>query len=537
MRVLGCLALVVLGGAAFSQRGLVHDAIKVRGSVALVVGNARYHESPLVNPLNDARAVGDTLKELGFAVELSLNADYRGLGTSIDRFVSRLRRGDVAVFYYAGHGMQIDGENYLIPVDFDAPDETSAKYRAYPLARLLEGMERADAKLNIVILDACRNNPYSRSRAGSGGLAPMGAAAGTFVALATAPGKTASDNARGSNGLFTSHLLACLREPGLNLDAIFNRTRERVFQASNQKQLPWSQSSVIGTFYFRPLAQEKNTAAIAASPDFQKAVQQARSGETAASIDTLSEAIRKNPDNVDAFHERAMSYAANGQFQRAIDDFGHILRRDAKNVDALIGRGACYVEISDFDTAVADLTQAIKLNASENAYFNRGLSYAGLRKHQQALADYGRVISQRPKWPSAWYNRAIVHGASGDFQAAISDYTEAIRLRPDYAAAYANRGVSRAESGDLSRALNDLDEARRLKPDDAAIWNNRGLVLLGLDKLPLAIAAFDEAIRIDPLYGMAYRNRAEARRKAGDESGASQDLRRARELGSTASLQ
>jgi tetratricopeptide (TPR) repeat protein len=539
------LALSFVAPPVLAQRALVQpDApLQSRSLVALVVGNATYRQSPLRNPANDARAMAGALTELGFAVESAVDADYKKLGASIDRFISRVRRGDVAVFYYAGHGMQIEGENYLVPTDFDAQDEASAKYTAYPADRLMEGMERSGAKLNIIILDACRNNPYRGSRAMGGGLAPMGSGTGTFVAMATSPGKTASDNSKGANGLFTAYLLESLKQPGLSLDEVFNLTREQVYNASKHSQTPWTQSNVIGRFYFHPPVAEVATVPVpvvmAPGPPrppvdagYERGVREARSGEAASAVNTFTQVIQLAPDNLEAYYERAMTYAAAGQFQRAIDDFNLVLRRYPDDTSALTGRAASFINVDDYDRARADLDHVIqKEPGNDIAFFDRGLAYAGLSQDQKAIDDYARVIRRRPKWPSTWYNRGIVYAASGDFNHAIADYTEAVRLRPDYAIAYANRGVAHAELGEFPKALADLSEALRLQPGDAAMLNSRGMVLLGMKEPARALKDFDQAIGVNPLLGMAYSNRAEARRALGDNTGAQADLKHARELG------
>lgn len=219
---------------------------------ALVVGNAAYPKWPLKNPLNDARAVAAALDQLGFITQSATDVTLRNLEASINRFVAQIKSGDTALFYYAGHGIQLEGENYLVPVDFDAKDEADAKYVSYSASRLQERLEKAGARVIVVVLDACRNNPFQSTRSTSGGLAAMGSGKGSLIAFATAPGKTADDNPRGSNGLFTSHLVDALREPGLTLDQVFNRVRERVYSDSQGRQVPWTVSSVIGDVYLRP---------------------------------------------------------------------------------------------------------------------------------------------------------------------------------------------------------------------------------------------------------------------------------------------
>ena len=176
---------------------------------ALVVGNSAYtHTSPLKNPVNDAKAIGSTLQQLGFEVTTLLDVNQRQMEQALRRFGSRLRdQNGVGLFYYAGHGMQVSGENYLLPVDINPSTETDVRYDAIPVGKLLGQMEAAGNGMNIVILDACRNNPFVRSfRSESRGLAQVIAPTGSFISYATAPGNVAADG-EGDNGLFTAKLL------------------------------------------------------------------------------------------------------------------------------------------------------------------------------------------------------------------------------------------------------------------------------------------------------------------------------------------
>ncbi len=219
---------------------------------ALVIGNAAYPKWPLKNPLNDARAVSTALNGAGFLTTTATDLSLRALEQSVNGLIGKVKEGDLVLFYYAGHGLQIDGDNYLVTVDFDAKDEVDAKYASYSATRIQERLERAGARVVILVLDACRNNPFQATRSLGNGLAAMGTGKGSFIAFATAPGKTADDNPRGANGLFTSHLVEALGQPGLTLDQVFNRVRERVYQESQGRQVPWSVSSVIGDVYLRP---------------------------------------------------------------------------------------------------------------------------------------------------------------------------------------------------------------------------------------------------------------------------------------------
>lgn len=230
------------------------DARRLPGAggrhLALAVGNDSYTKAPLTNAANDARTVQRTLAELGWDTALVTNGTRQQVEQAVAAFAGKIGPGDEAVFFYAGHGIQVEGLNYLIPVDFDAQDETDAKYRAVSAEWVLEKMSRAGARLSVMILDACRDNPFRASRSAGGGLAQIQAAKGSLIAFATAPGSTAADNPRGANGLFTAQLVEALRKPGLTHDDVFNDVRERVVAASGGRQVPWVSSSVIGRFRF-----------------------------------------------------------------------------------------------------------------------------------------------------------------------------------------------------------------------------------------------------------------------------------------------
>lgn len=223
--------------------------------VALVIGNDAYRYLPqLANAINDARAMKSVLGELDFDVRLVENATFPEIGRAVKIFTEQLRPGDVGLFYYSGHGIQLAGENFLVPVDFRAQDELDARYASYPANEVLDYMTRSRALLNVVILDACRDNPFVSSRSGRQGLATMSAGRGTLIAFATGPGKIASDNPNGANGLFTTYLIEKLKAPGLSLDQIFNQVARQVDAASRGRQTPWVVKSLTGDYYFRPPA-------------------------------------------------------------------------------------------------------------------------------------------------------------------------------------------------------------------------------------------------------------------------------------------
>ncbi len=223
--------------------------------VALVIGNNAYATAPLSNPANDARAMAEALRAAGFAVTVKVDAPLGEMAQSLRAFGDQLRAGGpeaVGLFYFAGHGMQIKGRNFLIPVGADIVHEDEVPYAALDAQAVLDKMEAAGNGTNLVILDACRNNPFVRNfRSARQGLAQMDAPIGTLVAFATSPGSVAADGG-GRNGLYTSHLLGTMRLPGLKVEDVFKQVRSAVRRASAGRQVPWESTSLEGDFYFHP---------------------------------------------------------------------------------------------------------------------------------------------------------------------------------------------------------------------------------------------------------------------------------------------
>ncbi|GBL10195.1 Ycf53-like protein [Microcystis aeruginosa Sj] len=233
--------------------------------IALVIGNANYTVGKLKTPLNDATDMANALKELGFEVILLKDSSKRQMDDALDQFTTRINQGYVGLFYYAGHGMEVEGENYLIPVNAHIKYEKDVEYESMPLGKILGRMEDAGNRINIVILDACRDNPFRKFwRSSSRGLtAPLRAVSGTLIAFATAPGKVASDGT-GRNGLFTSYLLKYIKTPNMEVDLMLRKVRSDVAKDTNDYQVPWTSSSLIGEFAFNQ--KTETTSPIVTSP-------------------------------------------------------------------------------------------------------------------------------------------------------------------------------------------------------------------------------------------------------------------------------
>ena len=233
------------GGAAASVLGAPR--------LALVIGNDRYRDSPLKNPVNDARSISAELQASDFAVTTLLDAGLADMRARVDAFGRDLAKTKgVGVFYFAGHGLQLSWRNYLLPVDTQIANTEEVPRKAVDLAQLLDTMGKAGNPANIVILDACRNNPFGRDfRVEQKGLSQVDAPVGTLLAYATAPGNVAIDG-EGTNGLYTEHLLKEMRVQDAKVEDIFKRVRLAVRRQSKGFQIPWESTSLEEDFYFQP---------------------------------------------------------------------------------------------------------------------------------------------------------------------------------------------------------------------------------------------------------------------------------------------
>lgn len=271
--------------------------------IALVIGNSRYKDSPLKNPLNDASDIAASLREIGFSVTLKPDAGQEEMERSIDAFTRMIRKGVTALFYFAGHGVQVEGRNFLIPVGRDIQSEVEVKSRSVEVGELLEKMERRGGSTTIIILDACRNNPFARSfRSAQRGLASITAPKNSIIIYATAPGQTAADG-DGRNGVFTKHLLKELKSPDVDIEQMLRRVRLGVQKETGGKQDPFTTSNLTVehlplnpvTGVHRPASQEP----LNDSPTPADPVQQSTaSRDSAAMIDGVEVREVIHPDGI-----------------------------------------------------------------------------------------------------------------------------------------------------------------------------------------------------------------------------------------------
>jgi hypothetical protein len=212
--------------------------------VALIIGNADYKFAPLKNPVNDAEDMDASLKKLGFDVIFLKNASYESMETGIKKFKKKLGNDVIGLFYFSGHGVQYEGMNYMIPADISEPTISKIKYRSIPIEYVLSNMEETNNQVNIIILDACRNNPFKNgTRAVRKGLAQIKAPSGSLIAYATSPGEVAEDGV-GRNSPYTKYLKKFILEPNLFIERVFKKVLISVKKETKERQTPWVSTSL-----------------------------------------------------------------------------------------------------------------------------------------------------------------------------------------------------------------------------------------------------------------------------------------------------
>lgn len=444
-----CAAVVVLAGWA-----LLGHALAAETRHALVIGNSGYAQVPLDNPANDARAMAQALQRAGFQVDLQLDVDQRRMDAAIRAFGDRLQRDSVGLFYFAGHGVQVQGRNFLLPVGQPIEREDEVPFKAVDAQQVLDKMAAAKNRVNIVVLDACRDNPFataSRSAAGSGGgLVAMDAPSGSLLAFATAPGGVASDG-RGAHGLYTQHLLTNIARPGLTVEQVFKRTRLGVRLDSRGRQVPWENTSLEGDFYFLPPApgsQPVNPALLPPPPSVEH--------------------ILRTEKAYDLLRQRQLD-AAEREFQALAAVTTHpevaLMGREGL-AEVALARGNPQAALQ----AANDIIAAAPTRSA--AYLIRGRALTASGQLAEGGAALKQAAAAQTEADFGW-QKAQAHVAVGnleraqDPQAAVQRYEQALKADRHSVPALSNLAVALNQSGQPARAQALLERAQALDPQDA----------------------------------------------------------------------
>jgi tetratricopeptide (TPR) repeat protein len=441
--------------------------LRAQTRYALIIGNADYrYINKLNNTGKDARDVAAALTNLGFQVDLRLDVTKEQFAGAVKAYTAKLAADPQSegFFWFTGHGAQVQGENYMLSTDISAGSLEELRNNSVSLNQLLRECEAARNRVNILVVDACRTDPFpttARSFRTTGLAAVKDVPGDLLIMFSTAPDNVASDGPPGKNSPFAQAFLKYVDSPEpVNMMAP-DVVRETMIITEGE-QRPFMNGSIISDKYYslnsaRPGGSTAVPAAIPAE------VPAAAPTEATVNVpQAVVPAPEQKPDP-ETMNKTGIAFFAGGEFDRAISAFTQAITLKPDYAEAYYNRGLVYYEIKAADRALDNFSEAIRLNKSyAAAYFNRGLVYADRGDYVRALADYSETIRLNPAHAKARNNRGNVFAAQKNYDQAIADYTEAIRLNPLNAAAYRNRGSVYRIQGKQKNADADFTEARRL---------------------------------------------------------------------------
>ena len=486
------------------QQGLPPQPQNSSKRLALVIGNGAYqYAGKLTNPPNDATLVATTLRQIGFEVKNGSNLTQREMKQRIREFGLTLRTsGGVGFFYFAGHGVQAKGHNYLVPVDADIQTEADLEDVAVDLNYVLSLMDDAQNALNIVVLDACRNNPFARSfRSSQDGLSQVKAPTGTLIAYATAPDSVAADG-KGANSPYTEELIRQMQASGILVETMFRRVTEQVSVRTKGKQEPWFSANVKGDFYFIADSPRPGPAASSEGGKIAK--------ETATRIDPLAielsywDAIKNSTDPAD--YNSYLAKYPNGQFaELARRRAGSSAKTGASpnaatSVDRYVKSGDDLAAQGKWADAEAAYALAIELDRMNVELHNKlGHALHGNRKYAQAEGEYRTALIIGGNDAEAHYGIGRALREQKKLTEAEAELRRAVELKPEIAK---YRGALSYTLGKYQKkwaeAESEVREAIRLEPANAEWRDTLGQHLAAQQKWEEAEKEFLEATRLNP---------------------------------------
>jgi uncharacterized caspase-like protein/Flp pilus assembly protein TadD len=448
---------------------------------ALVIGNDDYQGNQLKNAVNDATSVASGLKSMGYSTTLVTNVSRQAMESAISAFAEGLNHGDTAVFYYAGHGLQVNGENYLVPTNFKVAGAADVKYQGYSLSTLLNELTAHGATTEIVILDACRNNPFRGTRSIQEGWASVATSEGTLIAFGTSPGSTASDDPNSSHGLFTQELLKYLTSSSLSAEAMLQEVRQDVIRASDGTQVPWTASSLTGSFHFKPGLD----AAMAPLPVLSSSTSDSAIGASGRSVGT-SPATKRD-------HFTASSLYAN----QPLPESRNINPGDQKDYYPLIARAATLAQDGNYSSSVRTLKAVLELDPrSALALRILGLVFNLMGQHGKSVAVLNRAVAIDPQDANLYYYLCLVRGRS-DASDAIEDCEASLGIDPTNPNTHLGLANALLDLGDLDRARAEAQQAIQMDPHSGLGYSVLGKILASHGDMTGAQEDYSRAIAMN----------------------------------------
>ncbi|MBR0837819.1 caspase family protein [Bradyrhizobium manausense] len=453
---------------------------------ALVIGNAKYPDadSPLKEPINDARDVADELKRDGFTVEVGENLTGDGMRRAFDKLYGKIKPGSVALVFYSGFGIQSARQSYMIPVDAQIWTESDVRRDGFSIEAILGELNTRGAGVKIALVDASRRNPFERRfRSFSAGLTPVIAPNGTLVMYSAALASVVSD-AGGDHSLFVQELLKEIRVPDLMAEETLNRTKMGVTRASRGEQVPWISSSLAEDFSFIPGASGSRPTATTPPP--------APPAPTPPAVANNPPPAPPAPPPVPPAPPAPPAPVASNnppppaappspppapkpQVEAALPPPAPPVK-PAEPVPAPNADGGPSASALAEDPTIKSLTAKIAANPDDvNALYRRGQVYANKGAFNLAIKDFDETLRINAKDVEALNNRCWTRTVVGDLQGALKDCNEALRLRPNFVDALDSRGLVNLKSGAVKNAIADFDAALRINPRLTSSLYGRGV--------------------------------------------------------------
>ncbi|MBR0779376.1 caspase family protein [Bradyrhizobium diazoefficiens] len=443
---------------------------------ALVIGNSKYPDadSPLKEPINDARDVADELKRDGFSVEIGENLTGDGMRRAFDKLYGKIKPGAVALLFYSGFGIQSARQSYMIPVDAQIWTESDVRRDGFSIETILGELNTRGAGVKIALIDASRRNPFERRfRSFSAGLTPVIAPNGTLVMYSAALASVVSD-AGGEHSLFVQELLKEIRVPDLMAEETLNRTKMGVTRASRGEQVPWISSSLAEDFSFIPGGSRPAAVTPPPAPTPTPAVV-ANNPSPTPPAPPSPPPPPKPPTEAAATPAPAPTPSPKPQVEAALPPPPPPVKPADPTPAPSADAGPSQAVLAD-DPTIKSLTAKIAANPDDvNALYRRGQVYASKGAFSLAIKDFDDTLRINAKDVEALNNRCWTRTVVGDLQGALKDCNEALRLRPNFVDALDSRGLVNLKSGAVKNAIADFDAALKINPRLTSSLYGRGL--------------------------------------------------------------
>ena len=485
--------------------------------LALVIGNSNYEKGELKNPVKDATLIAKTLDSLNFDVILRTNLETdRDLKLAIREFGVKRSEYDVAFVYYAGHGIQVGNENYLLPTKEDFLSEDDVLEFAVSVQTIMKYLRGSGNKVNIMILDACRDNPFesswNRTRSLKGrGLAKIPPPTGSLIAFSTDAGNVAPDG-EGENSIYTTSLSRNMLLVDTSIDQVFRNVRAEVLEASDGLQRPVEATQLTGdVFYLNP---SNYTDALV---QIERIIEQENELEYQKSILVVENILSKYPNNTQANFLKGRLLFRLNYFDQAIAHYQKLVAQFGANVDYYLELFKNYYWKEEYEEAETQLENAIALDSkSARSYWTRGSLYEDKEMYDKALEDYNTAITLDSTNLNYWYARAkLFNYILEDPKSALQDYFKISTLDKDSTFAKNEYlyldigGIYEYDIKDLQKAVVYYTKEIEISPEFSLGFRNRAHVYQKLKQDDKALEDYTEAIRLDPEEAKNFQMRAD----------------------------